>query len=136
MNYLKKMIVASAFFALANTAFASPSHLITSNQTNHGKVYAQIGKVKSNDPVAPQTTRNREWSQVKILCMVQNMPTNCSAEIIVEHDLSHQRESLGIMSINLSTGELTAKDAHPSAHYTMNIIGNAHVEVTSTGSDF
>lgn len=130
------MMVAGAFFALAGTAVAAPSHLVTTNNTHHGKVYAKIGAYKSDSPVIPQSTRNRAWSEVMILCRVQGMPKNCKAEIIVTHDKSGQSESLGFMAMDLDSGELNASQAHDSAHYSMKVTGNAHVEVTSTSSDF
>lgn len=136
MNCLKKIMVAGAFFALTGTAVAAPAHLVTINDTNHGKVYAKIGNYKSGDPVLPKSTRNRPWSQVKVLCRIQKMPKDCKAEIIVTHDLSGQSESLGFMSMDIDTGVLSDKEAHPSAHYSMSIAGNAQVKVVSISNDF
>ena len=136
MNYLKKIMLAGAFLGLTGAVFAAPTHLVTTNNTHHGKVFAKIGAYKSPEPVNPGATRERPWNEVVLLCTVQRMPKTCTAEILVEHDKSHQTESLGFMTIDLTTGELSSKESHPSDHYSMSVTGNAHVQVTSSSDNF
>ena len=135
MNRLTKLILSSALITMTSSVFAAPEFLTTTNSSFHGKVYAKIGAYKSPEPVLAQSTRNRKWSEVKFLCTIQRMPSNCTAEIIVEHDKSGQSESLGKITMNLTSGELKS-ETHPSAHYAMDVVGNAHVEVTSSSKDF
>lgn len=134
MNLLKKILLGSALFTITSSVFAAPESLVTTNNTNHGKVYAKIGAYKSPEPVLAHQERHREWNNVKFLCTIQKMPITCTAEILVEHDVTGQFESLGNMTINLNSGELTPANLS-SAHYDMNVVGNAHVEVTSKDSD-
>lgn len=135
MRFLKKILLGSALFAITNCVFAAPANLTTTNNSNHGKVYAKIGAYKSPEPVSAHQERNREWNSVKFLCTIQRMPEQCTAEILVEHDITGQLESLGNMTIDLNTGELTPGSLS-SAHYIMNVVGNAHVEVNSINEDY
>ena len=135
MKLLKKILLGSTLFAITSTVFAAPTDLTTTNNTNHGMVFAKIGAYKSPEPVPAHQERKREWNNVKFLCTIQRVSTNCTAEILVEHDVSGQVESLGNMTINLDTGVLTPASLS-SAHYNMNVVGNAHVEVTSSSNDF
>jgi hypothetical protein len=130
MNCFKKILLSSALITLTSTVFAAPSHLTTVNNTSDGKVFAKIGLYKSTDPVAPKSTKERKWQEVRFLCGIQGMPNVCSAEIIVENITTHKSESLGSMSMDLSSGVLTPETLS-SEHYMMHVTGTAHVEVTS-----
>ena len=136
MNYLKKIMLAGAFLGLTGAVFAAPTHLVTENNTHYGNVFAKIGAYKSNDPVAPQTTRNLPCTEVMLLCRLQKMPNQCTAEIIVQHKLSGAAESLGFVTMDIQTGELNSAQSHPSEHYSLSIGGNAKVVVNSTGNNF
>lgn len=129
MNCLKKILLGSALTVLASSAFASPSNLTTVNNTNHGKVYAKIGFYTSPEPVLPHQTRNRDWLSVQGLCGINGMPNKCNAEIIVENDSTHIKESLGNMTMDVHTGEITPGTLS-SAHYNLVVDGTAHVTVT------
>jgi hypothetical protein len=129
MNYLKKIFLGSTLAVLASSAFASPENLTTVNNSEHGKVYAKIGFYTSPEPVLPHQTRNRDWRSVQGLCGINGMPNQCSAEIIIENDKTHKRESLGSMSMDVSTGEISPGSLS-SKHYNLVVTGTAHVTVT------
>ncbi len=129
MNCLKKILLGSTLIALTSSAFASPANLTTVNNSNHGKVYAKIGFYTSPEPVLPHQTRSRDWRSVQGLCGINGMPDKCSAEIIVKNDNNRREESLGTMTMDVKTGEITPGNLS-SAHYNLVVTGTAHVTVS------
>lgn len=125
MSLIKKLILGSALTALSATAMAHPDDLITHNKTS-GSVYATIGGVRSNDPVAPNKTKYRKWFLVNMACFMSKKDNKCTATISVEKN--NQESILGDMTIDLESGEITPTQIS-NDKYTLNVIDTAEVEV-------
>ncbi|PJD95711.1 MAG: hypothetical protein CK426_04065 [Legionella sp.] len=89
-------------------AFAAPTHLITHNNTNE-ESNAYIAGAPSPYPTKAQSTRTVLWNLVRMACYGHTDNTGkCSAVIKMATNTPNPIE-LGVLSMNLSTGDITPK---------------------------
>lgn len=128
MNRFKKLVLGSAMVALtAGSAWAAPSQMVTVNKTA-ASIFANIAGYQSPDPVKPGETKKRAWLLVKGLCATAGQTGKCTADIVAQ-DSSNNTTTLGQMTMDLESGDITPKKL-AAGKYTLTVTGVAQVLIT------
>lgn len=127
MNYLKKLVLVGSLTAFTGLAFAAPSKLITANHTQSSDVFAKVAGNPPTDPIKPGTNRERHWGLVRTICAMAGQLSNCSAELLVTKN--GQTLSLGVMTMNLSSGQITPDHVELNGFKVQTSLTNGEVHI-------
>ncbi len=106
MSLIKKALAAGSFALLTAQALAAPTNMVTHNRTSV-ESNAYIAGTPSIYPTKPHSDKTLNWFLVKLACFGHtDSNNNCEAEIFMNSN-QPEKFSLGIMRMNLDTGEIT-----------------------------
>ncbi|KTD03388.1 hypothetical protein OQJ19_00845 [Fluoribacter gormanii] len=127
MNLIFKGISAVALSISALTAFASPTYLITHNNTPE-ESNAYIAGVPSAYPTPANSTQKVYWNLVKLACYGHTTGKQCSAVIKMATNTSNPIE-VGEVRMDLDTGDITPKFLSKNG-YNLTINGPGEATIT------
>ncbi len=114
MKKLKSLFLGSTLALITGTALAAPSYLITHNTTD-AESNAYIAGRPSIYPTKPHSDKKLNWALVRLACFGHTSGDKCKAEIFMESNTSHKK-SLGFLTMNLKTGEITPRKLQKSGY--------------------
>lgn len=114
MRHLKTIVFAGLCSLLINQAYATPDYLVTHNKTDV-ESNAYIAGIASVYPVKPNSERSISWYLVRLACWGHATNDICEAEIFMDTK-SKKPVSVGIMKMNLKTGEITPKQSSKNGY--------------------
>lgn len=110
-----------------SAALASPSYLVTHNNTNEQSNAYIAGTIPSPYPTAPNSTAKVYWNMVKFACYGHSVNNQCSAEVKMATDTANPIV-IATVSMDLDSGLITILSKTGAGGY--DIIVNGPGETT------
>ncbi len=127
---LLKTILGAGLLGLSSLVSATPSELITHNDTDVWS-NARISGVYSPHPTKPHDTNKVNWWSVRLACFGHTQGSKCKAEIVAD-TMGENPVSLGEVSLDLDTGEITPTRIEKDG-YVMEVVGLGESRLTKIG---
>jgi hypothetical protein len=121
MKQSLKCFTVAALSIFTMSAFASPTYLVTHNNTNVESNAYIAGTIRSQYPSKPMSENRVFWTAVKLACFGHVVNGQCSALIRMETNTDHPVD-LGLLYLDLSSGDITPKEIHANG-YTLIVNG-------------
>ena len=127
MKYVLTTLATTALFLTTAAFAASPTFLITHNETNE-ESNAFIAELPSPHPTKANSVNKVEWNLVRFACWWHTVNDKCTAEVKMATDTSHPI-SIGMVTLDLNTGLITPN--HLSANgYSLTVNGLGDTTIT------
>ncbi|HRD70202.1 MAG: hypothetical protein Q8M40_13085 [Legionella sp.] len=110
------------------SAFASPTHLTTHNNTDLESNAFVAGTVPSPYPTGAHTTRQVYWNMVRLACFGHTTNGKCPAVIRMATNTAHPFD-VGTVSMDLESGDISPKTITGNG-YTLTVNGPGEATLT------
>ena len=108
MKSILKMVSAITLgFGVVATAFATPNHLVTTNNTNE-ESNAFIAGTPSPYPTKAHSTNKVYWNLVRLACFGHSTDNKCSAVVKMATNTANPI-TIGTLSMDLTSGDINPK---------------------------
>ncbi len=124
MQTHRRLMLASCLFAATSAMAAPPKQLITHNDTDFESNAYVAGTIPGRYPTRAHSDNYVNWAEVRMACFGHVTNNQCPALIRLgtgAHDNMTPLD-LGMVSVNLSTGNITPKVLHAYG-YTLTVNG-------------
>ncbi len=128
MNSICKGFSAIALSLSAVTAFASPTYLITHNNTNEESNAYIAGTIPSPHPTHANSTKQLHWNMVKLACFGHAPGGKCPALIKMATNTPNPI-NIGMVIMDLATGDITPKQISENG-YTFIVNGPGEASIS------
>lgn len=128
MKFMLRSLSVMALTLSAATAFATPAHLVTHNNTDKESNAFIAGTIPSPYPTAAHSTRKVYWNMVRLACYGHVVDGRCPAVIKMETNTSNPIV-IGTVSMNIESGDITPKKLSSNG-YTLTVNGPGESTIT------
>ena len=128
MNFKLKSLTAITLSLCAASALASPTYLVTHNNTDVESNAYIAGTIPSPYPTPAHTTRQLHWNLIRLACYGHTVNGKCPAVIKMNTNTS-EPIILGNVEMELDTGIITPSQVSSNG-YTFTVNGLAEGTLT------